>query len=134
MDLNRRQFLILTTAAAAVAGCRSLDEAGRARVVDAGAVSDYAADGVYSDFRDQGFFVIRNGLELFVMSAICTHRKCKLIAVNDRSFFCKCHGSTFASSGRVTSGPASRNLPRLPSVVTESGQLLVTVGVEHREG
>ena len=104
-----------------------MDEAGHARVVNAGPVGDYASDGVYSRFRDQGLFVIRNGADLFALSAICTHRQCKLIAEQDHSFFCKCHGSTFAPSGRVTSGPASRNLPRLPSVVTETRQLLVTV-------
>ena len=79
-------------------------------------------------FRDQGFFVIRNGEKLIALSAICTHRKCRLFAEPNRSFYCKCHGSTFDPAGKVTSGPAKRDLPILPVFVNEKGQLLVTVG------
>jgi Rieske Fe-S protein len=100
---------------------------GEERVVNAGPVGDYAADWVYSQFRDEGFFVVRNGEKLFALSAICTHRKCKLIAESDRSFYCKCHGSTFSPDGRVTEGPARRDLPVLPASVDEHGQLLVKV-------
>jgi Rieske Fe-S protein len=133
MIINRREFLILTAATAAT-GCHALDggngsvAAHTERVVDAGPASNYAADGVYTDFRDQGFFVIRNGEKLIALSAICTHRKCKLIGEPDRSFYCKCHGSTFDPAGKVTRGPAKRDLPMLPVIVNENGQLLVTVG------
>jgi Rieske Fe-S protein len=133
MDINRRQFLVLTAAAMA-AGCRTADDGGAntshpERVVDAGPASNYAADGVYANFRDLGFFVIRNGERLFALSAICTHKKCKLDAEPDRSFHCKCHGSTFDPGGKVTLGPAKRDLPILPVSVNENGQLLVTVGM-----
>jgi Rieske Fe-S protein len=84
---------------------------------------------VYGHFRDQGFFVIRKGEQLFALSSICTHRTCKLDAESDRSFFCACHGSTFDPSGKVTEGPARRDLPTLTSVTNENGQLLVTVPV-----
>ncbi len=47
------------------------------------------------NYRDFGFFVIRRGDQLLALSAICTHRKCKLYAEPDSSFYCKCHGSTF---------------------------------------
>ena len=123
----------MLTAAAMAAGCRTEDDrddsptAHAERVVDAGPVSNYAADGVYANFRDQGFFVIRNGEKLTAISAICTHKKCKLVAEADRSFYCKCHGSTFDPSGKVTLGPAKRVLPLLPVFVNEKGQLIVTV-------
>jgi cytochrome b6-f complex iron-sulfur subunit len=130
--MNRRQFLILT-AAAVFTGCQSMGGGSAAvrgeRVVNAGAVTDYAADGLYTRFRDQGFFVIRKGEQLFALSSICTHRTCKLDAESDRSFFCPCHGSTFDPSGKVTEGPARRDLPTLPSVTNENGQLLVTVPI-----
>ena len=133
MNMNRRQFLVLAAAAMAT-GCRIVGDesagsvaAGAGRVVNAGPVSHYAADGVYNHFRDQGFFVIRNGEKLIALSAVCTHRKCKLIAEPDRSFYCKCHGSTFNPAGHVTEGPAKRDLPVLPVFVNEKGQLLVTV-------
>jgi len=132
MDMNRRQFLMLAAAGLA-AGCRSGDDgvaAGprQSRVVNAGPAGNYAADGVYSGFRDQGFFLIRNGDKLIALSAVCTHRKCKLAAESDHSFYCKCHGSTFDPAGKVTLGPARRDLPHLPVFVDGQGQLFVTVG------
>ena len=130
MIVNRREFLLLTAAFAA--GCRSMENTGvlpttKERVVNAGPAGNYAADGVYVAFRNQGFFIIRRGEKLFALSSICTHRKCKLDAEPDHSFYCPCHGSTFDASGHVTEGPARRDLPVLATSVNESGQLLVRV-------
>ena len=130
--MNRRQFLILT-AAAVVAGCQSLGDGGNPavargeRVVNAGPVTNYTADGLYDRFRDQGFFVIRKGEKLSALSSLCTHRTCKLDTERDHSFYCPCHGSTFTPEGKVTEGPARRDLPTLPTVTNEQGLLLVTV-------
>jgi Rieske Fe-S protein len=130
VNLNRRQFLILS--AAFVAGCQSVDDAGSPaaaggeRTVDAGPAADYTADGVYSRFRYQGFFLVRQGDKLFALSAICTHRKCRLEAEADRTFYCKCHGSTFDPAGHVTEGPARRDLPVYPTVM-DGGRLLVKI-------
>ena len=130
MKLNRREFLLLSVGLAA--GCQTENEgaptAARApRILNAGPASDFAKDGVYGKFRDQGFFVIRQGGQLFALSAICTHRKCKLKSQPDHSFLCPCHGSTFDAAGHVTEGPAKRDLPLLPSNTNEQGQLLVSV-------
>lgn len=81
------------------------------RMIKAGPANQYAADGVYSAFVDRGFFVVRRGDELFALSAICTHRNCKLTAEADHSFYCQGHGSTFDPVGQVTQGPAKRDLP-----------------------
>ena len=113
-----------------VAGCKAVDgsaTASQEHMVNAGPVADYAADGVYGNFRDQGFFIIRRGNQLFALSAICTHRKCKLSAEPDRSFYCPCHGSTFDPTGHVTDGPARRDLPTLPTDTNLQGQLIVNV-------
>ncbi len=130
MIINRRQFLLLTAGLAA--GCQAVNNGGNSvarkeRKVNAGLASNYAADGVYNNFCDQGFFLIRRGDKLFALSAICTHRKCKLTAEPDRSFYCKCHGSTFDPVGHVTEGPARRDLPILPANTNEQGQLIVDV-------
>lgn len=95
------------------------------QVWNAGPAGDYARDGVYTRFRDQGFFIVRQGGKLFALSSICTHRKCKLTAEPDHSFFCECHSSTFDPDGHVTKGPARRDLPTYSAVVDENGQLLV---------
>ena len=130
MSLNRREFVVLTCALAA--GCAS-DGGGDggpplvAGPVDAGPAAAYAGDGVYDRFQHQGFFVVRQSEKLFALSSICTHRRCALRAEADRSFYCKCHGSTFSPSGHVTEGPATRDLPVLPSAVDGQGHLIVTV-------
>jgi Rieske Fe-S protein len=128
MNLTRREFLLLT--AGMVAGCKAVDgnsTTSQEHLVNAGPVGNYATDGVYKTFRDQGFFIIRRGDKLFAISAICTHRKCKLTAEPDRSFYCPCHGSTFDPAGHVTAGPARRDLPILPTDTNEQGQLVVNV-------
>lgn len=132
MKINRREFLIL--AATFSAGCTSTNPVGGVstrgeRVVNAGPVGNYANDGVYATFRSQGFFIVRRGERLFALSAICTHKKCRLDAESDRSFYCPCHGSTFDPSGQVTAGPARRDLPEVPMSVDENGRLLVQVPI-----
>lgn len=103
MNMNRREFLVLT-AAAVVTGCQAVNDDGlstavrRERVVNAGPAGNYAVDGVYAAFRNQGFFIVRQGEKLLALSAICTHKRCKLNAERDRSFYCPCHGSTFDPS------------------------------------
>ena len=130
MKISRRDFLILT--ATFTAGCGSVDNtpalsAGGERVVNAGSAANYGADGVYGAFQERGFYIVRQSEKLFAVSAICTHKKCKLKTEPDRSFYCPCHGSTFDPSGHVTKGPARRDLPVFSTSVSESGQLLVTV-------
>ena len=130
MMLNRRDFLIL--GAGFAAGCNSIPidtpaSAKGERTISAGRTSDYAADGVYAGFRQQGFFIIRKGESLFALSAICTHRKCKLTAEPDRSFYCKCHGSTFDPAGHVTEGPAKRDLPVFPAFTDNDGRFFVKI-------
>jgi cytochrome b6-f complex iron-sulfur subunit len=125
MTINRRQFLLLT--AGLTAGCQSTGSGNSAqgKTVNVGAASRYAADGVYSRYRDAGIFVIRQGDKLFAISSYCTHRKCKLSAEADRSFYCPCHGSTFDPQGHVTKGPARLDLPVFSIASNDQGDLLV---------
>jgi Rieske Fe-S protein len=127
MSITRREFLILTSGTAAFAATGRPVLADSGGVIDAGPVAKFAADGVYSDFRSSGFFVIRKGGKLSALSSICTHRKVQVTAEHDCSFYCKRHGSTFDPSGHVTKGPAKRDLPELATSVNAAGHLLVTV-------
>lgn len=132
-NVNRREFVILSCSAAAAAACtgctfRPVENAPvvlHPTSLDAGPVTDFAADGVYDHFVRQGFFIIRRGEKVFALSSVCTHRTCKLRSEPDHSFYCKCHGSTFDPSGHVTEGPAKRDLPVLPTTVDERGHLVV---------
>jgi len=130
--MKRRKFVKLTTTT--IAGSLSVTAidafaARPGRVVDAGPASKYATEGVYGSFREQGFFLVRKDARLVALSAFCTHRKCKFTAEPNRSFYCNCHGSTFEPDGKVTAGPARRDLPILPTAVDGRGHLLVTVAV-----
>ena len=124
--LSRRQFLILAATGAAITNPKSIYARGPEQSIDAGPLSNYAVDGLYDKFRDFGFFVIRKGEKLTALSSYCTHEKCKLKAERDHSFYCRCHGSTFDPGGKVTEGPATRNLPALPTT-NDKGHLIVKV-------
>lgn len=126
LGMNRRHFLILAAACATVTNPNSAHSGNVEQVIDAGPLSNYASDGLYDGYRDLGFFVIRKAGKLTALSSYCTHEKCKLKAERDHSFYCRCHGSTFDPGGKVTQGPATRNLPAL-ATISEKGHLLVRV-------
>jgi nitrite reductase/ring-hydroxylating ferredoxin subunit len=130
MHVNRRTFLFLSAAFAAgcaAPGGANYSAVNKERIVNAGPAGQYLADGVYTRFRDSGFFLVRRGANLFAISAICTHRKCKLDAEPDKTFYCPCHGSTFDANGKVTEGPARRDLPAFELSTDENGNLLVKI-------
>jgi len=128
MEIDRRQFVVLGMCLAD--GCRSemggVGSASRG-IVDAGPASGYLRDGVYDRLREKGFFLIRRGGELHAMSSVCTHRKCDVSLQKDATFYCECHGSTFDVEGKVTKGPARRDLPRLPIVIDANGHVIVSM-------
>jgi Rieske Fe-S protein len=131
-QIDRRSFVLLTATAIVAAGCEAVDSGNHAaprggRVVDAGPANAYAKDGVYSQYRDLGFFLVRRGGRLTALSAICTHRHCKVEAEPDRTFHCPCHDSTFDPAGKVTQGPAKRDLSVLSTSTDARGHLLVSV-------
>ena len=128
--MNRKNFLCLTCMAAA--GCQSPSAgpstpARSSRAVDAGPADKYTAEGVYENFKGQGFYLVRRGGHLTALASVCTHRVCDLAVEPDHSFYCDCHGSTFAADGRVTHGPAVRDLPTFPIHTDARGHLMVNV-------
>jgi len=130
MPVNRRTFLLWSAAFAAgcaAPGGANFSAAGKAPIVNAGPAGQYLTDGVYVRFRDLGFFIVRRGGNLFALSAVCTHRHCKLNAEADKTFYCPCHGSTFDADGKVTEGPAQIDLPMFTLTTDEKGDLLVKI-------
>jgi Rieske Fe-S protein len=128
MHMNRRHFLLFLGTSMVATGCKSVEGGNTAALpksVNIGSANNYAKDGVYRHYRDVGFFVIRQGGKLFALSSYCTHRKCKLSAERDSSFYCPCHGSTFDPGGHVTKGPARKDLPVYTITSDERGELIV---------
>jgi len=68
------------------------------------------------------------GLNWVVLSAICTHLKCKLkYKDGDDHFECPCHHSVFDLEGHVLKKPAKKDLPDYSSSVCEqNGRLVLT--------
>ncbi len=97
-----------------------------ANSIDAGPISNFPPGKVADAFRDQGFFVIHRDKQVFALSAICTHKGCKVRLADDQSFYCKCHGSTFDRNGKVTKGPAIQNLSKLAVRVDQNQHLLIS--------
>ena len=131
-DLTRREFVTLTAAAAACAGCplfalgagAAADNAGKAAKapVDVGRPEDLK-EGITDRWSADGFFVVRRGDRVFAVSSTCTHKKVKLV-VNGVALKCPRHGSAFDAEGRVTKPPARKPLPRYP-VRVQNGRVLV---------
>ena len=127
MEFTRKEFLVISACIPCLCMSKETNPGISERKVNAGPISNYALAGSYDKFRDQGFFVVRRGDKIFALSAICTHRRCKLTVSADYSYYCDCHGSTFDPNGRVTEGPATRDLPVLQSYIDEHGSLIVLV-------
>ena len=127
--IDRRRFLALATAGLAMVK-KSTAAAPKGHLIDAGPANLYAADGIYDKFRDQGFFLVRANGKLVALSSYCTHRICKVNPQKDHTFLCKCHGSTFTEEGKVTEGPAKRDLPILPLSTGGNGHLFVDISAK----
>lgn len=133
MSLDRRQFVLVAIAATAGCAAENRNKGSAVKVyggrnndiVDAGPIGVYAADGLYDRFQSHGFFVIRQGEKLTVVSSVCTHFTCMVSPEQDGTFRCRCHGSTFDPQGRVTQGPAVADLPVLPTQINGKGHLIV---------
>jgi Rieske Fe-S protein len=144
MTLTRRQLMVI--AAAIAAGCNRSDDHRRAEhkqgsgapsskptdpttreneAFDAGAIANFPPESVSDAFRSDGLFVIHRDKKLFALASTCTHKGCKVRLAPDQSFYCKCHGSTFDREGKVTKGPATRDLHRLSVAPDERNHVLV---------
>ena len=89
-----------------------------------GALADFPV-GSARHFRKARCIVVHHPTGLLALSDECTHQKCT-VAYHPRHhvLICPCHGSQFATTGAVLTGPASRPLDRF--VVTEqAGEVIV---------
>jgi len=68
--------------------------------------------------------VVRRGNEFRALSILCTHQPCVVEKVADGEFFCPCHGSRFDADGKVTLGPASKDLPWFKISLNSDGKLV----------
>ena len=101
----------------------------------AGKVSDYGRDQVATQFKEQGFWIVRamapvgggrSQEVLYALSTVCTHLGCNPNWLQaDQKFKCPCHGSGFYINGINFEGPAPRPLERFAVSVAPDGTLIV---------
>ncbi|MFI1951734.1 ubiquinol-cytochrome c reductase iron-sulfur subunit [Streptomyces xinghaiensis] len=92
--------------------------------VDLGAADEVPVGGARL-YREQRVLVSRPAEDEYkAFSAVCTHQRCVLSAVEGTGADCACHGSRFdAETGRALRGPATKALPAVP-VSVKDGRLV----------
>lgn len=78
-------------------------------------------------------FVFSGDDGIHVISSVCTHLGC-IVSHSEEGMRCPCHGSAFDAQGRVTGGPAPRDLPWLEVVQSADGGLYVDSTREVKAG
>jgi len=75
-------------------------------------ISDYpelASVGGYTNITKNVLVIRTSSSKFLAINTICTHKKCE-VDFDGSSFECPCHGSTYSKTGKVTGGPATKNL------------------------
>ena len=138
--LNRRDFLIRSTgaaaAAAALVGCGNglfgppKDAPPLPPAPVTIKLSDYpvlATVGQAVEFPDALRAVVRTSVSpstFLGLRLLCTHQGCTTTLTNNQ-FVCPCHGSRFDSLGNVLQGPAAD--PMIHRTVTDNGDGTITI-------
>jgi Rieske Fe-S protein len=137
MELNRRQLVIATVAAAA---CGCLCDAAEVFAgpttspakgagastggIDVGEIKDYPGDGAFEKYaKNDKIMVIRSGDKIYATSAICTHKRCTLNG-KPTEMSCRCHNSHFSLAGDPKGGPARQPLARY-AIALRDGHIFV---------
>ncbi|MDY6861643.1 MAG: Rieske 2Fe-2S domain-containing protein, partial [Thermodesulfobacteriota bacterium] len=67
-------------------------------------------------------FIDRDDDGIFVISAVCTHLKCRVNYDSSLDeFWCPCHGAKYRRDGTNYVGPAPKPLPRLQVILDRKG-------------
>lgn len=85
--------------------------------------------GVVHKLDDKGVFIFSGEDGLHAISSICTHLGC-MVSITETGFQCPCHGSKYDNNGKVTGGPAPRNLAWLDISRNIDGTLNVDTAKE----
>lgn len=77
-------------------------------------------DGI-TKIKKHNLFIYKNGQDIKILDAHCTHMGCILNYYKDkRRFICPCHHSHFTMEGRRIKGPAQRDLGTITFKVKNS--------------
>ncbi|MFH1480779.1 MAG: Rieske (2Fe-2S) protein [Pseudomonadota bacterium] len=81
-------------------------------------------------YYKEGVYLLREGEDRLTLSARCPHLGCTLkYDPLSARFLCPCHGSAFDKKGRWISGPAKKDLQRLPFTIRKNGDMAVSLKI-----
>lgn len=125
--INRRRFLTFTSGCFLAAGAGAWAASGAIKLVDVGALKDFAEDGISEKFVRHNFFVTRHGGRLFATIATCPHKGNFLLRdpQDPSRIICSGHDSVFDPRGMPVSGRVKKGLTRFGIRVNEKGRVLV---------
>lgn len=104
-------------------------------IFKAGRPEDYPSGSVTFNPQQRVFIVREKEGYFYALSAICSHLGCIANWRPEEGIItCPCHGSKFARTGEVLTGPAPRPLQRLLMELSEGGELVVDKGTAVGEG
>ena len=89
--------------------------------------------GTIKKLDDKKVFIFAGKDGLYAISSVCTHLGC-IVHAAEGAFQCPCHGSKFDKNGKVTAGPAPRNLPWFEISRHMDGNLIVDTAMEIQAG
>ncbi len=70
---------------------------------------DLGSNGGYAMITSSVMLIRTGGKSFRALNIKCPHKGCE-VDYDGKSFTCPCHGSEFTATGKVTSGPATKNL------------------------
>ena len=75
--------------------------------------------GFYVDPTTKIIIVKTTAGEIIAVSSVCTHQQASIVfEANNNRFYCAAHGSVFATTGAVTTGPATTALKKYQTTLT----------------
>jgi Rieske Fe-S protein len=70
-------------------------------------------------------FLVHDDAGFSATRLVCTHLGCTVQPIDGGGFECPCHGSRYASGGRVTNGPATSPLESLRVEITSDKKVVL---------
>ena len=98
---------------------------GAADFIPVGTTQELASQGYLVDRKSKVIVIRDNTGALSALSLLCTHQECALDWQKEaNNLYCGCHGSEFATDGKVLKGPANSPLANF-EVKEENESILV---------
>ncbi len=135
-NFNRRDFLKTSFKTIAVGSLtlsaldvkkilasESLEGTGIQKVINLADYPELGSTGGSAMITNKVIVIRTGGSKFIALNITCTHKKCDT-EYDGSGFTCPCHGSTYDKNGKVTNGPATKNLKSYKTSFNEADNTL----------